>query len=165
LKGVRSLPFPLAILLVTFGLSGLYICYGKQARSLAKIALGIGMLGGAAGLVSIVWMAPGIDNRRSVMNGFMAFMFAGLFVFGLVALRVKPMSRGNVLPVLASFWWPLIVIQAYVFPLVTGRSGPQVPSWLSFAIFSLMSFFLALLGLVLQADARNRSASSAKMFF
>ena len=151
-EGLRSFPFPLAILLITFGLLGLYICYGKQAGNSAKIALGVGILGGAAGLVSIVWMALGIDNGRSAMNGSMAFMFAGLFVFGLVALRVKLMSRGNILPVLAGFWWPSVVINAYVYPQVTGHMGPEVPVWLSFAIFSLMSFFLALLGYVLQAD-------------
>lgn len=34
-----------------------------------------------------------------------------------------------------------------------GHSGPEVPFWLSFALFFGMSFFLAWLGYVLQADA------------
>ncbi|HJW91664.1 MAG TPA: hypothetical protein VJ436_13565 [Anaerolineales bacterium] len=82
-----------------------------------------------------------------------AFTLFELFVFGLAALRNKPMRRGNGLPALAGFWWPSIVILAYVFPQVMRRLGPEVPFWLSFSLFSAMGLFLALLGYVLQSDA------------
>ena len=158
-EGVRSLPFPVAILLITLGLLGLFIGYGEQAGKTAKMALGIGVLGGAAGLVINVWMILGLENGRPLMNISMAFMFAGLFLFGLVALRVKPMPRGNGLPVLAGFWWPALVIQAYVYPQVTRSLGPEVPLWLSFTIFTAMGLFLALLGYVLQADVPREKAA------
>ena len=152
-EGVRSLPFPIAILLITLGLLGLRARYGEQAGDTAKLALGVGILGGVAGLVINVCMAIGYEIGRPLMNVSMAVMFAGLFVFGLATLWYKPMPRGNGLPSLAGFWWPFIVIQAYVFPLVTGNLGPPVPGWLSFTIFFVMGFSLAMLGYVLQADA------------
>jgi len=151
-ESVGTMLFLFAILLITLGLLGLRARYGEQAGNTAKVALGIGILGGAAGLVSNVWMAIGFENGRSLMNFSMAFMFAGLFAFGLAALREKPMPRGNGLPVLAGLWFPLIVIVANVYHQVTGH-WLGVPKWLSFAIFSAMGFFLALLGYVLQSDA------------
>jgi len=145
-EGVRSLPIPLTILLITFGLLGLYIRYGEPAGQPAKIAIGVGIFSGAASLVS--WFTV----PRPTTNILIAFMFAGLFVFGLIALRVKPMQRGNGLPVLAGFWWPLLVILTYVFPQVLRFLGPQVPLWFSLTIFSIISICLALLGYLLQAD-------------
>lgn len=145
-SGVRSLPFPVAILLITLGLFGMNIRYGARAGHIARLALGVGVVGGFASLVSWFWMS------RPVTNIFIGLMFASLFVFGLVTLRVKPMRRGNGLPVLAGFWWPFLVIQAYVYPLMIRQSIPEVPFWLSFAVFSLMSLSLAWLGYVLQAD-------------
>lgn len=144
--GVRSLPFPIAILLITLGLVGLRAHYGERSGTAGKMALGAGILCGAASFVSSIWMA------RPITNILMAFMFAGLFVFGLAALRVKPMRRGNGLPALAGLWWPLLVILACVFPQFMQRLGPVVPLWFSFTIFSAMSLSLALLGYMLHAD-------------
>lgn len=153
--GLRSLPFPVAILLITIGLLGLRARYGKQTGITARTALEAGVLGGVVSLVSSVWMG------RQITNISMAFMFAGLFVFGLVALRVKPMARGNGLPVLAGFWWPLLVIQAYVFPQVTRVLIPEVPAWLSFSLFLAMSASLAWLGHMLQSDAQMGDPAAA----
>ena len=94
------------------------------------------------------------------MNISMAVMFAGLFGFGLVALREKPMPHGNGLPALAGFWWPFIVIGANVYQQVTGQ-WLNVPFWLSFALFSGMSLCLAGLGYVLQSDAPARPEGAA----
>lgn len=150
--GVRSLIFPAAILLITLGLCGLYIRHAVQTGNSAKISLGLGIAGGVVSLVISVGIVMGIQNVRPLMNISMAFMFAGLFVFGLAALRSRPMPRGNGLPALAGFWWPLLVIQAYVYPQLIQRLGSQVPLWFSFTIFLLMSMGLATLGYVLQAD-------------
>jgi hypothetical protein len=64
------------------------------------------------------------------------------------------------LPALAGFWWPLIVISANVHRQATGQLGPEIPIWLSFTIFSIMSFFLAWLGYVLQSDAPPEPAAA-----
>ncbi len=150
--GARSLLFPVAIFLITTGLIGLYVRFGIQAGKTAKTALWIGVSGGAVALVISASTLMGADTGRPLMNIFMAVMFAGLVVFGIAALRNRAMPRGNGLPVLAGVWWPLLVIQAYIFPQVMGQAG-HVPAWFSVAIFSIMGLFLALLGYVLQADA------------
>lgn len=155
---VGTMPFLFAILLITLGLLGLRARYGEQAGNTAKIALGAGVLGGAAGVISNILMTIGYENGRALMNISMAVMFAGLFVFGLVAMREKPMPRGNGLPALAGFWWPFIVIVANVYRQATGHLGPEVPVWLSFTLFSIMSFFLAWLGYMLQSDAPPEQA-------
>jgi hypothetical protein len=158
--GVAEMPFLLAILLITVGLLGLYARYGAPAGIAARLALGAGVVGGVAGVVSNLLWDAGHENGRSLMNSSMAVMFAGLFVFGLVALRERPMPRGNGLPALAGFWWPLIVISANVHRQATGQLGPEIPIWLSFTIFSIMSFFLAWLGYVLQSDAPPEPAAA-----
>lgn len=150
--GMRSLLFPAAILFITLGLFGLYIRYGVQTGNSAKMSLGMGIAGGVVSLAISAGIIMGIQNVRPLMNISMAFMFAGLFVFGLAALRSRPMPRGNGLPALAGFWWPYLVIQSYVYPQFIQRLGSQVPLWFSFTIFSLMSIGLATLGYVLQAD-------------
>lgn len=152
-ESAGAFPFFLfAILLITLGLAGFYARYGEQAGNTAKIALGIGIVGGVAGVVSFMLMAGGYENGRMLMNFSMAVMFGGLFVFGVIALKENLMPRGNGLPALAGFWFPFIVIGANVYHQLTGQ-WLNVPFWQSFALFAAMSFFLAWLGYVLQADA------------
>ena len=150
--GVRSLPFFFTILLTTVGMIGMHTQYGERSGQPARIALRIGILGGLAAWVYSLGTVVGIGNLRPAMNSWMAIMFAGLFVFGLAAVKEKPMARGNGLPALAGLWWPLIFLGSSVYFRVTGQ-GLHVPLGLSVAIFSTMSCFLAMLGFVMQADA------------
>lgn len=147
--------FPLFLvvnLLITLGLVGLHVRYGERAGNVAKFALGMGIFGGFASVVSyFLWMSDA-PNGRILMNLAMAVMFGGLFVFGLIAQAVKPMPRGNWLPALAGFWWVFLATSAYVNPQASGQG---VPFWASFAMFCVMSFCLASLGYVLQANVRQ----------
>lgn len=152
-EDIRPLSFLGAIVLVTLGLVGLRARYDERAGTAAKLALGAGIGGGLAGVVSNFLMLFGYEDGRSLMNLSMAVMFGGLFAFGSVAVRHRPLPRGNGLPALAGVWWPLIVIVSNVYPLATGQAGPKVPAWLSFSIFAVMSLSLAGLGYVLQANA------------
>ena len=89
------------------------------------------------------------------MNISMAVMFTGLFVFGLAAWRDQLLPRVNVYAVLAGFWWPFIVIDAYVIPQgIRSYFGPEIPFWFTLTIFLLIGIPLALLGYVLQSDAQ-----------
>jgi len=155
IESLRSLSFPVAILFIALGLVGLHARHGEQAGFMAKKALMVGVAGGAAGCITYGLMLAGFVTGRPLLNISMAFMFAGLFIFGLATLWKKSMPRGNGLPVLAGVWWPALVIQAYLFPQISRPLGPVFPAWLSFTIFFAMSFFLAWLGYVLQADVPN----------
>lgn len=156
---VWGLRFLVAILLITLGLLGLHARYGAQAGRMAQLALGAGVMGGVAGVISNLLWTTRHEHGRALMNFSIAVMFSGLFGFGLVALGARPMRHGNGLPVLAGFWWPAIWINAYVNQAL-GYLGSEVPFWTSFTIFSLMSFFLAWLGYVLQADVLTDGAAA-----
>lgn len=150
--------FLAAIALVTLGLLGLRARYGAQAGPGARLALDVGVAGGAAGAVSFFLMTGGYEHGRTLMNVAMAVMFGGLFVFGLIALRARPLPRGNALPALAGVWWPLITLFAYVVAPLSGAAG--VPVGVSFALFAAMSVCLAWLGLVVQANATAERAAA-----
>jgi hypothetical protein len=151
---VGRLPFLFAILLITLGLAAMLARYGKAAGTPGALSLEVGILGGIASVAGYLYWTLDYPNGRQLMNIAMGFMFGGLFIFGLVARSVKPMPRGNWLPALAGFWWLVLVLGAYVNPQAQGQGQP-VPLWASLGIFALMGFFLALLGYVLQSDARR----------
>lgn len=156
-----SLPFAFlgAITLITSGLGGLYVRYGQNAGILSPIALIIGIIGGLSGVISNLFIIIGYTNDRSWMNLSITIMFIGLFLFGLVTLRQKPMPQGNGLPILAGFWFPLIFVGANIYHQITG-SWLNVPFWLSFTLFCAMSIPLAALGYLLQADASHSQTNS-----
>jgi hypothetical protein len=154
-----SAPFLFAIVLVTAGLLGLRARYGAQAGPGARLALDAGVAGGAAGVVSYFLMVGGYESGRTLMNLAMAVMFGGLFGFGLIALRTRPLPRGNALPALAGVWWPGITLFAYVVAPLTG-AALSVPAWLSFALFAAMSLCLAWLGVELQASTPATRAAA-----
>ncbi len=153
-----SAPFLAAIVLVSVGLLGLRARYGERAGPGARLALDAGAAGGAAGVLSYALMLGGYEPGRTLMNLAMAVMFGGLFAFGLIALRARPLPRGNWLPALAGVWWPAITLFAYVVAPVSGAAG--VSAALSFALFATMSLCLAGLGVVLQASAPAERAAA-----
>jgi hypothetical protein len=156
---VGWLPMFVAIFLIMMGLLGLRARFRQQASRVARAALEIGALGGATSAVAYVLTVFGLLPSRQLVNISMAVMFAGLLVFGLAAWRERLLPRGNKYAVLAGFWWPFIVIDAYVIPLgIRSYFGPEIPLWFTLTIFSLISIPLALLGYVLQADELREAA-------
>ena len=143
--------FFVAILFTSLGLLGLWLGYGKAAGRGPRIALKIGIVAGAVGLGSNLWMLMGHENGRPLMNLAMAVMFSGLFLFGLTTVGQKVMPHGNGLPLLAGFGWPLLWLGTAINHQITGQ-WLTVPGWLSFTWFALMAFFLAWLGYRIQAD-------------
>lgn len=151
---VGWLPMFAAIFLIMMGLLGLRARFRQQASRAAQAALEIGALAGAAAAVTYLLTVFGLLPSRHLVNIFMAVMFAGLLAFGLATGRARLLPRGNGYAVLAGIWWPLLVIDAYVFPLGTaGYFGQAIPLWFTLTIFTLISIPLALLGYALQADA------------
>jgi hypothetical protein len=68
--------FLVAILLITVGLIGLLVRYADHAGQTAKMALGTGVLGGVAGVVSNILMISGYEYGRSLMNSSMAVILS-----------------------------------------------------------------------------------------
>lgn len=152
------LAFFFANLFLTVGLLGLLDRYGQQTGPAGQIALLLACIGGATSIALSLRLASGNEQVRLSMNYAMVVMYLGLFTFGLVTLRQKPLPpRTNGLPVLAGFWWPFIVIGANVYYQAAGQWLP-VPAWLSFTLFGMLALSLAALGFVLQAGTPQRQA-------
>lgn len=152
-----AVPFLIAILLTTLGELGMRVRYGARAGRAGQASLDIGIAGGVAATVGGLLWATGFSGRGA-MNASMAVMFGGLFVFGWVAIRRKPMPRGNVLPLLAGLWWPLIFLVSSVLGLADIQL--DVSFGASLLLFLAMCIPLALLGYRTQADIRaNRHAA------
>ncbi|MQC27447.1 MAG: hypothetical protein DWG76_08415 [Chloroflexi bacterium] len=130
---IAMMPFFLGVVLVILGILSLQARYGKHVRPIGSFALGAGALFGASALVGLIGMMAGIESAGSLAMPSIALMFTGLFVFGLTAIKAKPMENGNFLPMLAGFWHPMIVFGANLNHLLTGN-WLEVPGWLSFSI-------------------------------
>ncbi len=151
--GVEKAPFFIAILLITLGQLGLDLRQADRADPRARLAIRIGMAGGAAGLVSHVAWVLEMEQGRTLMNFALAIMFAGLFGFGVMTWPARLRPSGSGWAILAGLWWPLIMLSSYLYHRATGQ-WLSVPGWLSFAMFLGMSVGLAGLGYELQASAR-----------
>lgn len=104
--------------LLTLGLLGLQLRYGRQTGLLGELCLWISIGSGAlATFTGVVW-AAGIEMPWMLYSASMMAMLLFLGLYGLVALRVKPMPHGNLLPLLAGL--PLGL--AYLFVLMTSPS-------------------------------------------
>ena len=150
--GPRTWPFFGAIVLVTLGLLGLGVRHGARAGSLARAALGVGMVGGVVGAAANLLWAGGFAGGRPLMNAALAVMFAGLLGFGVAAWRAGLKPRDSGWPILAGLWWPAIWLISQVYSATAGR-GPEAPGWLSLTLFLGMNVGLAGLGRELRAGA------------
>jgi hypothetical protein len=109
-----------SILLAT-GLLGLRARYGEKAGGFGKSILLIGVIGAVVLYMVLASMAimyySGVQSvtlLHAVENGLWILIFGGpavlllaLTLFGLAALRSKPMARLNWLPVFAGIWYPV----------------------------------------------------------
>jgi hypothetical protein len=81
-----------------------------------------------------------------------AFMFGGLVLFGVDALRYGLLPRGNYLPFLAGIGFPAIAITSLSYEAVTGR-GLEMSDLIVIVIFSVTGLALLALGRILRAEA------------
>jgi hypothetical protein len=151
-------------ILLAVGMSALRATYGERAGSFGRSMLLLGMLGPVLWFFIIAFMALTVTETQ-VKEGLWVLIFVGpaisllgLTLFGLVALRNKPMPRLNWLPLLAGIWYPV----AYIFlsydilheRVVTDQYLPAL------AVIALIQFFaLFVLGVVLVTDTPQKMAT------
>jgi hypothetical protein len=87
-----------------------------------------------------------------------AVLFACLSLFGVVALYKKPLSRWNILPLLAGVWFPIFFVPAFneVF------NGNWYPGTANVAIplIILQCIALSILGYVLISDVPEETTTA-----
>jgi len=135
MSGTDTLAFPgsvISAILLAVGLSGLRARYGERAGGFGRNILTASVIGMIlfylvlALLILAVLVLPGLRSQAEslVRSGLWLLMFGGpavvllgLTLFGLTALRSRPMSRLNWLPVVAGIWYPLVYLflAAYLY--------------------------------------------------
>jgi hypothetical protein len=137
-------------------MAGLYAGYGEKVGKFGQGSLIVGVLAGAVSLISILPMSlPSGDIAWVIWSTSLVVMFMGLALFGVAAVRTKALPRGNILPILAGAWLPLVFILGYVFEALTGRGIEIVDAYL-FALMAVIAIALFLLGYIVQSDKERQ---------
>ena len=117
LSGSDPLAIPgseISAILLAVGLLGLRACYGEHVGSFGRNILLLGASGPILLVIVISMGLSGILTETQITKGLWVLLFGGpaisllgLTLFGLVALRSKPMPRLNWLPFFAGIWYPV----------------------------------------------------------
>lgn len=159
-------------ILLAVGMSGLRAAYGERAGSFGRSMLLLGMFGPILLCILIASMALIYSSRNLtdaevdakglwiVIFGGPAISLLGLTLFGLTALRRKPMSRLNWLPVLAGIWYPVTYILYAVYDI--SHRGVFPDQYLPALVLMVVIQFLALcmLGFVLIDNSSKEMATT-----
>ena len=147
-------------ILLAVGMSGLRTAYGEHAGSFGRSMLLLGMLGPVLWVTAIASMALMHVTETQVTEGLWVVIFAGpaislfgLTMFGLTALRSKPMPRLNWLPVFAGIWYPVTYVLFSVYDI--SHKGVFPDQYLPELVLMVVIQFLALciLGFVMIDDS------------
>jgi hypothetical protein len=153
-------------ILLAVGMSGLRSAYGEHTGSLGRSMLLLGMLGPVLWLIIIASMIGRVTETQ-VMEGLWVLLFAGpaisllgLTLFGLTALRSKPMPRLNWLPVLAGIWYPVMYILFSIYDISHKGVFPHqyVPEFVLMVVIQFIT--LCGLGFTLIEDSSKELATA-----
>ena len=88
-------------------------------------------------------------------------LFTGLFLFGIDAIRKKPMTRWNAVPLLTGIWFPILGLMAILLNLIgvdTSSSGNGDFLWIISVIFVVIGTMV--LGYLLQSDVPEKPVTA-----
>jgi len=159
-------------ILLAVGMSGLRAAYGERVGSFGKGMLLLGMSGPALWIICIVSMAliyrsGNLTDAEVDAKGLWIVIFVGpaisllgLTLFGLTALRSKPMPRLNWLPVFAGIWYPVTYTLFSVYDI--SHKGVFPDQYLPALVLIVVIQFLTLciLGFVLIDDSSKELATA-----
>jgi len=159
-------------ILLAVGMLGLRARYGENVGGFGRNILLIGVIGmvllyivlaslalmySFGVLLVILIQAKGL---WILLFGGPAVVLLGLTLFGLAALRSKPMVRLNWLPVFAGIWYPVVYffLAGYIF--THNGAYPQQNQTAIQMIFSIQFIALCVLGFILITDTRQEMATA-----
>jgi len=140
---------PLAMASLAVGLLGMRSRYGTQVGRFGSISLLVGAIGGAIGFVGAIGLGLILGGGGwwgMWLSGFL-LVLVGLLLFGIAAVRKKPLPRWNALPLITGSLFLLVPVMS----LITGSddlSGPILAT-----IFLLVAAGFVTLGFVVQGDS------------
>ncbi len=162
----------ISALLLAAGLLSLRAAYGEAVNSFSRNILLIGAVGTILWsmiLASLIAMSSSGTLHATEAQGqrFWIAAFGGtavallaLTLFGLTALRNKPMPRLNWLPILAAIWYP--VVYSFLFVYLVSHNGVLPDQYWPIVklTFAIQFFALFVLGVVLVTNAHQELATA-----
>lgn len=142
----------LGTILLAVGWLGLRARYGEQVGFSGKSFLMIGAIAGPTiGLLGVI----GAITKVLMWAEFLLYsgdmvLLACLTIFGISVLRTKPLSRWNGLPLIAGFWFP-VLLPSMMIANANGAPGSLVLN-IAKGVLLLQSIALFILGYMLQAN-------------
>jgi len=158
-------------ILMGVGMLGLRARYGENAGGFGRNILLMGVIGMVL-LYMVLMFLWGLyvmqiqalrnpnQNLWILLFGGPAIILLALTLFGLIALRNKPMARLNWLPVFAGIWYP--VIYFFIFGYIFTNNGTYpVQYQTAIDIMTLIQFIaLCVLGSILVTDTPQEMATA-----
>jgi hypothetical protein len=141
-------------LFFVIGMLGMFLRYSDEVSSIGKASLIVGVISSVVSLAGGVGMLFGSDDWWPVWAYSFVLMFASLLVFGIVALRDKPLPRWNALPIFVGIWLPLLFLVSEIYERITG-DWLEIDNIAGFLIFLAVAIGLGLLGYTLQDDSHK----------
>lgn len=161
----------LSSMLLTVGMSALRSAYGERAGSFGRSMLLLGMLGPVIWFIVIASMglmhSLGKLTETHVREGLWVLLFIGpaisllgLALFGLTALRSKPMPRLNWLPLLAGIWYPVAYVLFSIYDISHKGVFPHqsIPAIVLTVVIQFIT--LCILGFTLIEDSSKELATA-----
>ena len=144
--------------LLAVGVLGLRTRHGGEVGIFGKNILLLGAIAGPATNIIGVYATPRVDWGWILLFTGNAVLLACLSIFGMLALRVKPLPRWNGLPLFAGIWYPALFIMILIIQAF-GWDGSPEPIFV--AVVMMQSIALGMLGYILQADAPEEMVATA----
>ena len=152
--------------LLVGGLLGVRNRYGDKVGQFGKNILLLGViLGPLTTLIGFFGMLGLFENRN--IGWHLTYvgpgvLFAGLALFGIVALYKRPLPRWNVAPVLAGLWYPIAVLSHIFIGMRHGNWLSGGPSYaMAPILFIIQAIALAALGYILKSDVPEETPAPA----
>jgi len=154
-----------SVILLAVGMSGLRSGYGETISPFGSKMLRVGVLGPVVWVIGVPFMA--ILGLKAQEEGSWVLLFVGpaisllgLVLFGMTALRSKPMPRLNWLPVFAGIWYPVTYAVFSVYDI--SHKGVFPDQYLPELVLMVVIQFLALclLGFILVIDSPKEMATA-----
>ena len=152
-------------ILLAVGMSGLRSGYGETISPFGSKMLRVGVLAPVVWVIGVPFMA--ILGLKAQEEGSWVLLFVGpaisllgLALFGMTALRSKPMPRLNWLPVFAGIWYPVTYAVFSVYDI--SHKGVFPDQYLPELVLMVVIQFLALclLGFILVIDSPKEMATA-----
>jgi hypothetical protein len=158
-------------ILLSIGMLGLRAGYGDRVGGFGRAMLLLGALGMAlifVGVGVLYWKQPMIQIRNARIETWLLFYFGPaigllcLALYGLAALRKKPMAGLNWLPLATGVWYP--AMYSFFFFYLVSHNGiwryVEQFYWVAALMMVIQLVTMCLFGFVLTSDTRDEMATA-----